>query len=49
MQGGRLSSKEAKQLSAKPKHRAMPVSFGTCLMMLKHWQANLLGALVELK
>ncbi len=49
VQGGRLNNKEAKQLSTKPQHRAMPVSFQTCLLMLKYWQAHLLEALVEIK
>jgi hypothetical protein len=49
VQGGRLNPKEAKLLSAKPNHRAMPVSFRTCLMMRKYWQANLLEALADVK
>jgi hypothetical protein len=49
VQGGRLNPKEAKQLSDKPMHRAMPVSFRTCLMMLKYRQAQLLEALVEIE
>jgi len=49
VQGGRVGSKEAKQLSAKPNHRAMPVSFRTCLILLRYWQAPLLEALVEIK
>jgi len=44
-----VGSKEAKQLSTKPNHRAMPVSFRTCLILLRYWQAHLLEALVEIK
>jgi hypothetical protein len=47
--GGRVSSKEAKLLSTDPKHRAMPISFRTGLMMLKYWQAQLLEASLKIE
>lgn len=49
LQGGRVNTKAAKLLSTKPNKRAMPVSFQTCLLMMKYWQAELLEALVEIK
>lgn len=49
LQGGRLNAKESKLLRVKPDHRAMPISWNVCVMMLRYWQAELLEALVAVK
>ena len=49
MQGGHPSTKEAKLLCAKPGHRAMPISWNVCVMMLRYWEAELPDVLVSVK